>query len=143
MTSVATLLLLLFQDDSSSTAAAGAMALFGGVFLLFWLAIIVVIIVGMWKVFEKAGQPGWAAIVPIYNIYVLTQIAGRPAWWIVLFLIPLVNFVAALIISIDVAKAFGQSAVFGIVLLFLFGVIGYLMLGFGNYRYTKPVMATT
>jgi hypothetical protein len=141
MTSVATLMLLLFQDDSSATAAAGAMALFGGVFLLFWLAIVVVIIVGMWKVFEKAGQPGWAAIVPIYNIYVLTQIAGRPAWWIVLFLIPIVNFVAALIISMDIAKAFGQSAAWGIVLLFIFGVIGYLMLGFGNYRYTKPAMA--
>jgi hypothetical protein len=139
MTTLATLLL---QDDSSANAAAGALAAFSGMFLLVCLAMIVVAIVGMWKVFEKAGQPGWAAIVPIYNIYVLTQIAGRPAWWIVLFLIPIVNFVVAIILSIDIAKAFGQSAVFGIVLLFLFSVIGYLMLGFGNYRYTKPVNAT-
>jgi uncharacterized protein DUF5684 len=136
------LLLLLFQDDSSATAAAGALAAFSGMFLLFMLAIAVVAIIAMWRVFEKAGQPGWAAIVPIYNVYILTQIAGRPAWWIVLFFIPVANVIAGIVISIDVAKAFGQSAAWGVILLFIFALIGYLMLAFGNYRYTKPVMAT-
>jgi hypothetical protein len=66
------------------------------------------------------------------------QIAGRPGWWLLLFLIPLVNIVVGLLVAIDLAKAFGQSAVFGVVLLFLLGGIGYLVLGFGNYRYIGP-----
>src|ERR1051326_1831572 len=106
--------------------------------MLFMLAVVVVVIVGFWKVFEKAGQPGWAAIVPIYNIVVLLQIAGRPVWWVLLFLIPFVNIAIGLIVAMDIAKSFGQSAVFGIVLLFLLGGIGYLVLGFGNYCYVGP-----
>ena len=99
-----------------------------------------VFIAGMWKTFAKAGHPGWAAIVPIYNIYILTQIAGRPGWWVLLYLIPLVNIVIMAMIAIDIAKAFGQSAVFGIVLLFLLfaamAVGGFLLwwVRFPGYR---------
>jgi len=71
------------------------------------------------------------------------KIVGRPSWWLVLFLIPLVNIVIALLVAMDVAKSFGQSAAFGIVLLFLLGGIGYLVLGFGNYRYVGPSAALT
>ena len=116
-------------------------ALFGGVALLFWLAVMVVVIIGMWKVFEKAGQPGWAVLIPFYNAYILLRIAGRRGWWLVLYLIPLVNFVIAIIVSIDIAKAFGQSGAFGFFLLFLLGCIGFPMLGFGNYRYQGPAVA--
>jgi hypothetical protein len=123
---------LLLQDQSNGGAAAAA---FGGVFSLVMLAVAVVFIVGMWKVFEKAGQPGWAALIPIYNAYIIIKIAGRPGWWLLMLLIPLVNIVFCLLLAIDVAKAFGQSAVFGVVLLFLLGGIGYLVLGFGNYSY--------
>jgi len=63
---------------------------------------------------------------------------GRPGWWILLMLIPLVNIVIAILVAIDVAKAFGQSAAWGVVLLFLLCGIGYLILGFGNYRYVGP-----
>jgi hypothetical protein len=89
----------------------------------------------------KAGQPGWAVLIPFYNVYILLKIAGRPGWWLVLCLIPLVNIVIALMVAIDVAKAFGQSAVFGVVLLFLLSGIGYLVLGFGNYKYVGPATA--
>lgn len=82
-------------------------------------------------------------LIPIYNLYILLKIVGRPTWWIVLFLIPLVNIVAACLVAIDLAKAFGQSTVFGVVLLFLLSGIGYLVLGFGNYRYVGPVVAAT
>jgi hypothetical protein len=75
-------------------------------------------------------------------MYILLKIAGRPGWWLLLFLIPLVNIAIAIIVAIDVAKAFGQSPVFGVVLLFLLGGIGYLVLGFGSYRYMGPVAAT-
>lgn len=104
------------------------------VVLLIQLAIVVLFIAGMWKTFVKAGHPGWAAIVPIYNAYILCKIAGRPGWWTILFFIPLVNFVIAIIVGIDVAKRFGQGVGFGLGLTFL-GFIFYPMLGFGTQAY--------
>lgn len=121
---------------------AAGFALFGGVMTLFWLVVAVVMIVAMWKVFVKAGQPGWAAIVPIYNYYILTQIAGRPAWWLLLFFIPFANLIALIVISMDIAKAFGKSEVFGILGLVLFSPIGYLILGFGKDTYKGVATAT-
>jgi hypothetical protein len=125
---------LVLQQDSNPVVA----ALFGSTMLMIILAIVAVAIIGMWKVFEKAGQPGWAALIPLYNAYILLKIAGRPGWWLVLFFVPLANVIVAVILAIDVAKAFGQSPVFGIVFLFLLSGIGYLILGFGNARYIGP-----
>jgi uncharacterized membrane protein YoaK (UPF0700 family) len=102
--------------------------------LLIELAIVVAIIAGFWKVFTKAGKPGWAAIVPIYNIIVLLQIANKPLWWILLFFIPLVNIVMAVFVGIAVAKNFGKGEGFGIGL-GLLGFIFYPILGFGDAQY--------
>jgi hypothetical protein len=88
----------------------------------------------MWKVFAKAGQPGWAAIVPIYNIIVLLQISGKPVWWILLFLIPVVNLVIAILVGIAIAKNFGKSDAFGVGL-GLLGFVFYPILGFGDAQY--------
>jgi hypothetical protein len=124
--------LLLAQDDA---AAAGAVAaLFGGAMLFIWLLVLVVVIAGMWKAFEKAGKPGWGAIVPIYNLILLCEIAGRPLWWFVLLIIPCVGVVMLLIVNIDIAKKFGMGAGFGVVL-WLFPFIGWPILGFGGSRY--------
>jgi hypothetical protein len=109
----------------------------GMIFMLVWLAVMVAVIAGMWKVFTKAGKPGWACIVPIYNIIVMLEIVGKPLWWVLLMLIPLVNFVVLIIISIDMAKAFGKDVIFGIGLAF-FGVIFYPILGFGDAQYLGP-----
>ena len=98
------------------------------------LAILGVVIAGIWKVFEKAGKPGWAALVPIYNIIVLLEIAGKPAWWLVLFLIPLVNVAVAFIVMIEIAKRFQKSAAFGVGLALL-GPVFYPILGFGDAQY--------
>jgi uncharacterized protein DUF5684 len=98
-------------------------------------------IVAMWKVFTKAGKPGWAAIIPFYNLYVLLKIAGRPGWWLILFLIPLVNIVIAFVLYVDVAKSFGKGAAFGIFLLGFFSFIGYPILGFGSAAYQGPAAA--
>jgi hypothetical protein len=119
------------QYDEGPGAAGG---IFAGVFGLVWLAILVLCIVGFWKVFVKAGEPGWAAIVPIYNLIVLLKIAGRPIWWIILFLIPLVNLIVAILVSLDIAKKFGQSTGFGIGLALL-PMIFYPVLGFGKATY--------
>ena len=126
--------LTLWQDQSINPLA----GIFSGGMLLVVLAVAVVAIIGLWKVFEKAGQPGWACIIPLYNVYILMKIAGRPAWWLILFFVPLANIVVGIIVAMDVAKAFGQSAMFGFFLLFLFAGIGYLILGFGNYQYRGP-----
>lgn len=101
------------------------------------IAWVVFVIASMWIVFEKAGHPGWAAIIPIYNIYIMLLIAGRPGWWLVLFLIPIVNIIVEVIISIDIARNFGKSTGFGIGLLLL-SFIFYPILAFGDATY-QPV----
>lgn len=106
--------------------------------MLLYIALIGLIIVSMWKIFTKAGKPGWAALVPIYNIIVLQEIVGKPAWWIVLYLIPLVNLVIAIWTTNLLAKSFGNSEGFTIGLLFL-PFIFYPVMAFGNASYQGPV----
>ena len=101
---------------------------------LIFLAIVVGIIAGIWKVFTKAGKPGWAAIVPIYNLIILLEIAGKPLWWFILFLIPIANRVAAILVGIAVAQKFGKGSGFGVGLALL-GFIFYPILGFGDAKY--------
>ncbi len=125
---------LLAQSNSSGGGFATMLL------ILIELALIVVIIAGLWKMFVKAGQPGWAAIVPIYNIFILCKIVGRPGWWVILFFIPIVNFVMAVIVSIDLAKSFGKSMLFAIGLVFL-APIFYCILGFGSAQYQGPAAA--
>ena len=108
---------------------------FGSILLiLIILAIAIFLIVSYWKVFEKAGQPGWGVLIPIYNIYLLLEIAGRPGWWLILYLIPFVNFIIAIIVNIDIAKNFGKDTGFGLGLAFL-GFIFYPILAFGSAQY--------
>ena len=123
------------SDDNGGMGLIG-----GGLFFLLMMAFAVVMIASMWKVFVKAGKPGWAAIVPIYNIIVLLEIVGKPVWWIVLFFIPLVSIVALVLISIEMAKCFGKTTGFGICLAFL-SFIFYPILAFGDARYLGPQTA--
>lgn len=109
-------------------------AAMGGTTMIIFLGIALVVIAGLWKTFTKAGKPGWAAIVPIYNLIVMLDIAGKPLWWIILFLIPLVNLIIAILVSIAIAEKFGKGAGFGIGLAFL-GIIFYPILGFGDATY--------
>jgi Family of unknown function (DUF5684) len=101
-------------------------------------AIAVFLIACVWRVFTKAGQPGWAAIVPFYNTYVMLKMVGRPGWWLVLFFIPVVNIVIAIMVYIDVARAFGKGGGFT-VLLILLPFIGWPILAFGDAMYRGPV----
>jgi hypothetical protein len=94
----------------------------------------IIMIAALWKVFTKAGKPGWAAIVPIYNIIVMLQIAGKPGWWIILFLIPVANLVVSILVAIGIANAFGKSGGFAAGLILL-GFIFYPILGFGSSQY--------
>ncbi len=110
---------------------------FSGFWLIVELILIVMVIAGYWATFVKAGKPGWGAIIPFYNMYLIIKIAGRPGWWLILMFIPFVNFVIYIIVCIDVAKNFGHGSGFGI-LLWLFSPIMYLVLGFGSSEY-RPV----
>jgi len=112
----------------------GAAAFIGLLMTLVWLAVGVFLIAAVWKVFVKAGQPGWAAIIPIYNIIVLLKIVDKPLWWFILFCIPLVNFVIAIIVFIALAEQFGKGVGYGLGLTFL-GFIFFPMLGFGSATY--------
>ena len=104
------------------------------------LAVALLIVVSMWKVFTKAGQPGWASLIPIYNAYILLKIAGKPGWWLVLLFIPLVNLVIVIIVCIGVANAFGKGAGFGLGIAFL-GFIFMPILAFDSSRYQGALPA--
>ncbi len=106
---------------------------------LLYLAFVIFSIVGIWKVFTKAGHPGWASLIPFYNLYILLKIGGRPGWWLLLFFIPFVNLVIAIILAIDIARTFGKGTGFGLGLAFL-SVIFYPILGFGSATYQAPAL---
>ena len=114
--------------------------LFGGVFMLIWLVVAAVFIASLWKIYTKAGQPGWAAIVPIYNVIVLMNIVGRPVWWVVLMFIPFVSIIIAIIVCIDLARSFGKDMGFAIGMVLL-SFIFLPMLAFGDERYVGPSAA--
>lgn len=123
------------MEDSGGGNAAGAIV--GLLILVIELGIAAAMIAGLWKLFVKAGQPGWAAIVPIYNTYVMTQIVGRPILWFILTFIPCVNFVAMVLIMIDLAKSFGKSTGYAIGMILL-PFVFIPMLGFGDAQYSGP-----
>ena len=113
--------------------------IFSLIFMCFGLVLTVFIIIGLWKMFEKADKPGWASLIPIYNIYVLIEIAGRPWWWLILMLIPFVNIIVWLLLCIDVAKSFGKDAIiWGVLLLFILSGVGFVLLGFSDAAYEGP-----
>ena len=126
------------MSSVASFAASVGGSVFGGAYFVFWLAVCVLLVAAAWKLFVKAGRPGWAAIVPIYNIVVMLDIIGRPIWWVILFFIPLVDIVATIVVSLDVAKAYGKGSGFGIGL-WLLPFVFYPILGFGDARYGGSV----
>lgn len=131
-------------DTQTTQLTEAQSATFVGVICGFYIIVIILILIavaGIWKMFVKANKPGWAAIVPFYNIIVMLEIIGRPLWWLVLCLIPVVNFVASIILSLDVAKAYGRGVGTGIGLIFL-PYIFYPILGFGKATYVGPVAGT-
>lgn len=105
--------------------------------IIIYLIIIVVMIASMWKIFVKAGYQGWEAIVPIYNIYILLKIVGKPTYWILLMLIPFVNIVFAVWTINMLSKSFGKDEGFTAGLLLL-GFVFYPILGFGDAKYLGP-----
>lgn len=130
--------LALLQETSTGEVSPLAAGMGVGM-MICWVAIVLLIVISMWKVFVKAGKPGWAAIVPIYNVIVLLEIAGKPLWWFILLLIPFVNIIVGIIMLVAVARNFGKGVGFAIGMLLL-PFIFYPMLAFGDAKY-QPVAA--
>ena len=107
------------------------------VIIAVYVAVIAASIAALWVIFTKAGEPGWASIVPIYNGIVLLKITGKPTWWIILYLIPCVSIVVSIIVMIELAKSFRKETGFGIGLALLFPIFG-CMLAFGDAKYMGP-----
>jgi len=105
-------------------------------FIVIQLALIVFFVAVMWKIFAKAGEPGWACLIPIYNTCVMLKIAGKPMWWFFLLLIPLVNIVIAILAAIGLANKFGKGGGFAVGLIFL-PFIFYPILAFGDAEYQQ------
>jgi hypothetical protein len=108
---------------------------FGFLFII-EIALLALVIIGLWKLFAKAGKPGWAAIIPIYNTCMLIDIAGKPIWWILLMFIPIVNLVITILVMIGLAQNFGRGTGTVLGLIFL-PMIFLLILGFGSAEYNK------
>ena len=118
------------DEAMNETATAGT----SGMASLVWLAIVMLLLVSLWRVYAKAGRPGWASLIPIYNAYVLLQIVGKPGWWLLLLFIPIANLIVMILVTVSLAKSFGKGGGFAaglIVLPFIF----YPMLGFGDAKY--------
>lgn len=113
------------------------MAAFILLLFVFYFGLIIILIAAQWKIYSKAGQPGWASIIPFYNLYVLLKIIGKPTWWMILYFIPIVNIVYLIWTINLLSKSFGKDEGFTVGLLFL-GIVFYPILGFGSARYIGP-----
>ncbi|MCX6161469.1 MAG: DUF5684 domain-containing protein [Ignavibacteriae bacterium] len=127
------LIFMFYKDDDMQSLGGGASILM----VIIYLIVGLLIVISLWKLFVKAGKPGWPAIIPIYNTIVYLEIIGRPIWWIILLLIPCVSFVVYIMICIDFAKSFGKETGYGIGL-FILPFIFFPMLAFGDAQYVGP-----
>lgn len=117
-----------------SAFGVGGLAIFGTGTLLIGAGISIIMLVALWKIFKKAGKKGWESIIPIYNLIVLLEISGLPTWYLVLYLIPLVNIYAVFKTYIELSKKFGKDTGFGVLMVF-FPVICMPILAFSNCTY--------
>jgi Family of unknown function (DUF5684) len=108
------------------------------VYFIWFVVWYVLICIPLYVIFKKAGRDdAWAAFIPIYSFYVLLKVVGRPGWWLILLLIPIVDFIILIMVYNDLSKSFGHGVGFTLGLIFL-SVIFYLILAFGSSQYRGP-----
>jgi hypothetical protein len=128
-----------YDPNSSPGGIAALFAIFAALMIPIFIVSIIVII-AQWKIYSKAGKPGWACIIPIYNVIVLLEIVGKPIWWIFLYLIPCVNIVFGIWTINLLSKSFGKEEGFTVGLILL-PFVFYPILGFGDATYVGPAAA--
>jgi hypothetical protein len=105
------------------------------IFSLIYFGLKILYIVGLWKIFSKEGLPGWGVLIPIYNVYLLCKLAGKPGWWwLTLFFIPIVNIIFWLLVVIGIAENFDKGIGWAIASIF-FAFILYSMVRFSDEQY--------
>jgi len=124
---------VLGQVTYSSSSSSGWYYVAG----IVWATVLVLSFIAAWMLFVKAGQKGWKCLIPIYNLYILLKIVGRPGWWLLLFLIPFVNFVIWVVVMYDLSLSFGHGFGYALGLIFL-ELIFFLIIGLGESRYVGP-----
>ncbi|MFT4110685.1 DUF5684 domain-containing protein [Propionicimonas sp.] len=125
------------RPDSDSAAQ----ALLSLPVMLVSIVIGLLTLIALWNLFVKAGEHGWAAIVPFYNTYVQFRVAGFNPWLFLLLLVPLVNVVMVIFVQYRIGRAFGKSPVWSVFLMVILPTIGLLILGFGSARYDRSLVA--
>lgn len=131
----------LYTYTSASGQSGGGSPLADIFMILIGVALIVLMVASVWRIFTKAGKPGWAAIVPFYNSYVLLKIVGKPGWWLVWYFIPIANIVIAVVVYYQlVVKCFGKGVGF-LILLLLAPMVAYPLLAFGDAEFHAPALA--
>ncbi len=121
-------------SESEAAGILGFIAVYAGVVALISIIFAIISIVSWWKIYTKADKPGWASLIPIYNIIVLLEIIEKPVWWLLLMFVPIVNIVIGFMLAIELAKAFDKGTGFALLLIF-FPIIGYPILAFGDSEY--------
>lgn len=121
---------------SYNTSASSASGLGFG-YWMFMLIFAAAGVVAMWKIFTKAGEEGWKALIPIYDLVILFKISGLSPWLILVMLIPIGTIVILIMLYIKLAKAFGKSGGFAAGLILL-NTIFMLILAFDSSKYVGP-----
>jgi len=127
------ILLELTSDAYTVTSSSGDSTGAGGTGFVAY----VLVAIGMWPMLKKSGRPGWGGFIPIYNLYLQIKLAGRSGYLLILYLVPGVNIIVAIVVACGVARAFGKGGAYGFFLLFVLQPIGYLILGFGSAQYRE------
>lgn len=120
-----------------SNPDSAAQALLSLPFILVSLVIGLLTLIALWRLFQKAGEHGWAAIIPFYNTYVEFRVAGFNPWLFLLLLIPVVNVIMLIIVLYRTGIAFGKSPLWSVFLMVIFSTIGLLIIGFGSATYDR------
>lgn len=123
------------NDADAITAASAGFLIVGYIVLL---ALCVLVLVANWRIYTKAGRPGWAAIVPFYNMYCLFDMALGNGWLFLLTFVPCVGVVMNIVMYVKLSQAFGMSGAFAVGLIFL-PYVFLPILGFGDAEYIGPV----
>lgn len=101
------------------------------------LVLVVLVIAAVWRIFAKAGEPGWKALIPFYNLYIEYKLFWGNGWLFLLTCIPIVNVVVGIMLCHKMSKAFGHGVGFTLGLIFL-PYIFMVILGFNGDEYQGP-----
>lgn len=115
-------------------------AAFFAIFFTVWSALMIFFCITFWKIYVKAGQPGWKIFIPYYNAVIMLRMSGMSGWWILLLFVPIANFILAIVMMAALARAFGRSGGFAVGLFFL-PIVFFPILAFGSSRYVGPYYA--